>query len=722
MIIAQTICDTYRLISSIGGLNAFKGIHKRLQLAAIFVGLLPSLFVGFRALPLQTIKRLYTTLSMSISSEIPLLRPDTPLLDSINSPEDLRQLDKDDLITVAEQLRHYLLYCVGQTGGHFGAGMGVVELTIALHYVYNTPNDRLVWDVGHQTYPHKILTGRREQMLTMRRYRGLSGFPKRAESDYDTFGVGHSSTSISAALGMAIGSSMNTDEDSQNRKHIAIIGDGAMTAGMAFEALNHGAHTGNDVLVILNDNNMSISPNVGGLATYFSKIWASKSYNALRENSKRVLTKIPRAWEMARRTEEHIKGLVSPGTLFEEMGFNYVGPIDGHDLPELVSYFEKLKLIKGPKLLHIITQKGKGFSPAEADPVGYHALNKIEPKIDLAESEDNTHTITPVVSAKKYQDVFGQWLCDMAETSEQLVGITPAMCEGSGMVEFSERFPERYYDVAIAEQHAVTVAAGMACEGQKPVVAIYSTFLQRGYDQLIHDVALQNLDVTFGIDRAGIVGEDGPTHAGSFDLSFLRCVPNMIIAAPSDENECYQLLCSAYYHTGPAAVRYPRGTGTGAAIIPLIATHPIDSTNAATHQTTIGKAKCIREGRKVAILNFGTLLPIALSAAQILDATVYDMRWVKPLDVNIINDLAQTHDLIVTVEENAIAGGAGSGVCEYLAQQGLTIAILPIGLPDTFIDHGKRDKILEGVGLSTDGIVSAINHRLDLLKEPLIKR
>jgi 1-deoxy-D-xylulose-5-phosphate synthase len=641
---------------------------------------------------------------MLIPTEIPLSRPDTPLLDSIHGPDDLRRLDKEQLSEVAAQLRHYLLYCVGQTGGHFGAGLGVVELTIALHYVYNTPNDRVVWDVGHQTYPHKILTGRREEMLTMRRYQGLSGFPKRSESDYDTFGVGHSSTSISAALGMAIGSQMNSDDDSQQRKHIAVIGDGAMTAGMAFEALNHGAHTGNDVLVILNDNNMSISPNVGGLSTYFSKIWASQSYNALRENSKRVLTKIPHAWEMARRTEEHMKGLVSPGTLFEEMGFNYVGPIDGHDLPALVSYLEKLQRIKGPKLLHIITQKGKGFSPAEADPVGYHALNKIEAKPDPSIAVAQANKTSAVPTAKKYQDVFGEWLCDTAEASEQLVGITPAMCEGSGMVEFAERFPERYYDVAIAEQHAVTLAAGIACEGQKPVVAIYSTFLQRGYDQLIHDVALQNLDVTFGIDRAGIVGEDGPTHAGSFDLSYLRCIPNIIIAAPSDENECRQLLSSAYMFEGTAAVRYPRGKGTGAVAEKKLTTLPI------------GKGNVLREGNDIAILNFGTLLPAALAAAEALGATVCDMRWVKPLDTALVKQIANSHTLIVTLEENAIAGGAGSAINEYLSQQGILISTLLLGLPDTFIDHGKREKILSSIGLDADGICQSVNTRMALLR------
>lgn len=643
---------------------------------------------------------------MLMPSEIPLSRPETPLLDAINSPEDLRKLDKEQLSEVAEQLRLYLLYCVGQTGGHFGAGLGVVELTIALHYVYNTPDDKLVWDVGHQTYPHKILTGRREEMLTIRRYQGLSGFPKRAESEYDTFGVGHSSTSISAALGMAIAYDMSKDscdtEFANERKHVAIIGDGAMTAGMAFEALNHGAHTEKDLLVILNDNNMSISPNVGGLATYFSKIWASKSYNALRENSKRVLTKIPRAWEMARRTEEHMKGLVSPGTLFEEMGFNYVGPIDGHDLPELVSYLEKLKEIKGPKLLHIITQKGKGFSPAEDDPVGYHALNKIEPKPEPSVAPAPAKK-SAGQQGKKFQDVFGEWLCDMAEKDSRLVGITPAMCEGSGMVDFAERFPDRYYDVAIAEQHAVTLGAGIACEGQKPVVAIYSTFLQRGYDQLVHDVALQNLDVTFGIDRAGIVGEDGPTHAGSFDIAFMRCIPHMIIATPSDESECRQLLSTAYEFEGPAAVRYPRGKGSGA-----------DSTQPLT-TLTIGKANTVRDGQDIAILNFGTLLSDALTAGDALNATVCDMRWAKPLDTELLQSLAANHRLLVSIEDSCITGGAGSAVSEFLSSQGLTTPVLHLGLPDRFIDHGKREKILEAIGLDAKGIQHSVETRMSLL-------
>ncbi|MFT6387396.1 MAG: 1-deoxy-D-xylulose-5-phosphate synthase [Cellvibrionaceae bacterium] len=631
-------------------------------------------------------------------SEIPLTRPSAPLLDTINDPADLRELNEKQLLDLADELRQYLLYCVGQTGGHLGAGLGVVELTIALHYAYNTPSDRLVWDVGHQTYPHKVLTGRREEMLSMRQYQGLSGFPKRSESEFDTFGVGHSSTSISAALGMAVGN----DLAGLDNKHVAIIGDGAMTAGMAFEALNHAAHTKKDLLVILNDNNMSISPNIGGLATYFSKIWASQFYNALRENSKRVLTKIPRAWEAARRTEEHVKGLVSPGTLFEEMGFNYVGPIDGHDLPELVSYMNKLQKIKGPKLLHIITQKGKGFSPAEADPVGYHALNKLEPKTSA--------TVAAKPSAPKYQDVFGQWLCDMAAQDEKLIGITPAMCEGSGMVEFAKHFPERYHDVAIAEQHAVTFAAGIACENQKPVVAIYSSFLQRAYDQLIHDVALQNLDVTFGIDRAGIVGEDGPTHAGSFDLSFMRCIPNMIIAAPSNENECRQLLYTAYEYKGPSAVRYPRGKGTGTRIEKKMQLLPI------------GKGLTVRNGKDIAILNFGTLLPAALDAADKLNATVCDMRWVKPLDETLLNALSASHKLIVTLEENSIAGGAGSGVAEYLSSQGILIPVLHLGLPDIYIDHGQREKILKAIGLDSEGLSQSIIDRFKLLSGEKINK
>jgi 1-deoxy-D-xylulose-5-phosphate synthase len=594
---------------------------------------------------------------------------------------------------LADELRAFLLYTVGQTGGHFGAGLGVVELTIALHYVYQTPADRLVWDVGHQTYPHKILTSRRERMNSIRQNGGLSGFPKREESEYDTFGVGHSSTSISAAQGMALGAKMAGDEI----KVAAIIGDGAMTAGMAFEALNHAAHTETDMLVILNDNNMSISPNVGGLATYLSKIWVSKFYNSLREGSKQVLEKIPSAWEFARRTEEHFKGFMSPGTLFEEMGFNYVGPINGHDLGDLVSSLRNLRDIKGPKLLHVITQKGKGFEPAELDPVGYHALNKIEPKKASIGAVDTPKKF-------KYQEVFGQWLCDMAAQDEKLVGITPAMCEGSGMVEFARDYPERFFDVAIAEQHAVTLAAGLACEGQKPVVAIYSTFLQRAYDQLIHDVALQNLDVTFAIDRAGLVGEDGPTHSGSFDISFLRCIPNMLVAAPSDENECRQLLFTAYQYPGPAAVRYPRGTGAGAAIQTQMTALPI------------GKGVVKREGKQIALLCFGTLLSAALQVAEKLNASLCDMRFVKPLDTELIDRMTSTHELLVTLEENTIAGGAGSGVCEYLNSEGILIPVLQLGFKDEFVEHNSQKQQLAQQGLDAKGIELAITQRLNAIQ------
>lgn len=618
-------------------------------------------------------------------NEIPTSRPATPLLDTIDSPAQLRELSEKQLPQLADELRAFLLYSVGQTGGHFGAGLGVVELTIALHYVYETPSDRLVWDVGHQTYPHKILTSRRERMLSIRQKMGLSGFPKRDESEFDTFGVGHSSTSISAAQGMALGAKMAGID----RKVAAIIGDGAMTAGMAFEALNHAAHTDTDMLVILNDNNMSISPNVGGLSTYLSKIWASKFYNSLREGSKQVLGKIPPAWEFARRTEEHFKGFVSPGTLFEELGFNYVGPVNGHDLTDLVRCLKNLREIKGPKLLHIMTQKGRGFEPAELDPVGYHALNKIEPK--------KAQSTSPAI---KFQDVFGRWLCDMAAADTSLVAITPAMCEGSGMVDFANQYPERFYDVAIAEQHAVTLAAGMACEQQKPVVAIYSTFLQRAYDQLVHDVALQQLDVTFAIDRAGQVGEDGPTHAGSFDISFMRCIPNMVIATPSDENECRLLLSTAYQHPGPAAVRYPRGAGVGAPITPSLDT------------VTIGKGVTKREGEKVALLCFGPLLHVGLAVAEQLNASVCDMRFAKPLDEALIRQMALSHDLIVTLEENAVAGGAGSGVMEWLATEGLTTPVLPLGFPDQFIDHDTQRQQLATLGLTAEIIKARIEQRL----------
>ncbi|MCR8921516.1 1-deoxy-D-xylulose-5-phosphate synthase [Dasania sp. GY-MA-18] len=619
-------------------------------------------------------------------NEIPQTRPATPLLDGINETAQLRALPEEQLPQLVEELRAYLLYTVGQTGGHFGAGLGVVELTVALHYLYNTPEDRIVWDVGHQTYPHKILTGRREQMHSMRQQHGLAGFPKRAESEYDTFGVGHSSTSISAALGMAIAAR----DQGIDRKAVAVIGDGAMTAGMAFEALAHAAHVDTDMLVVLNDNQMSISHNTGGLNTYFSKIWASKTYTGLREGSKKVLSRLPPAWDLAKRVEEHMKGMVAPGTLFEELGFNYIGPIDGHDLPNLISTIGNMRELKGPQLLHIITQKGKGFGPAEKDPVGYHAINKIEAKAASSNS----------VKKPKYQDVFGQWLCDMAASDDKLIGITPAMCDGSGMTAFAKQYPQRFHDVAIAEQHAVTLAAGMACDGLKPVVAIYSTFLQRAYDQLIHDVALQELDVTFAIDRAGLVGEDGPTHAGSFDISFLRCIPHMLVMTPSDEDETRQLLYTGYQHKGPAAIRYPRGTGPGAHIEPRMTALPI------------GKAVQRRAGKQVAILNFGTLLPAALAAAENLNATVIDMRFAKPLDQNMISAMASKHELLVTLEENSIAGGAGAGVSEYLNQEGITQPLLHLGLPDEFIDHGKHADLLASCGLDSVGIEQAIRQRL----------
>ena len=641
--------------------------------------------------------------STVVFNKIPLQRPITPLLDQIEFPAQLRLLDEDQLPQLSRELREYLLYAVGQTGGHFGSGLGVVELTIALHYVYNTPNDRLVWDVGHQCYPHKILTGRRDEMLTMRQTGGLSPFPKRSESEFDTFGVGHSSTSISAAQGMALA---NTALENGN-KVAAIIGDGAMTAGMAFEALHHAAHTRANMLVILNDNNMSISHNEGGLSTYFSKIWASKLYTSMREGGKKVLSNLPPALELVRRTEEHMKGMVSPGTLFEELGFNYIGPLDGHDLPSLVHYLQNLREMEGPQLLHVMTQKGKGFEPAEADPVGYHALSKVASKVEgaVVKPVENNSVPNKQSSAPKYSDVFGDWLCDTASRDSRLVGITPAMCEGSGMVRFSKEFPKKYHDVAIAEQHAVTFAAGLACEGMKPVVAIYSTFLQRAYDQLVHDVAIQKLDVLFAIDRAGLVGEDGATHAGSFDLSFLRSTPNMLIMAPSNENETRQMLHTGYQYKGPAAVRYPRGAGTGVEVQQKM------------QALEIGKSRTIKEGRSVAILAFGSMVNPCINIADRLDATLVDMRFVKPLDTKRITDLAKSHDLIVTVEENTICGGAGSGVIEYLIQEGVVMPFLQIGLPDEFLPHGTPADLLHSVGLDSAGIEASIQKRLDLLSE-----
>ncbi|HBT57537.1 MAG: 1-deoxy-D-xylulose-5-phosphate synthase [Pseudomonadales bacterium] len=620
--------------------------------------------------------------------EIPLHRPSTPLLDRIDDTESLRALDESQLPELADELRAFLLWSVGQTGGHFGAGLGVIELTIALHYVYHTPDDRLLWDVGHQAYPHKILTGRREQMASLRQKNGLAAFPRRSESPYDTFGVGHSSTSISAGLGMAIAAGLQ----GLDRRTVAVIGDGALTAGMAFEALNHASEVEANMLVVLNDNDMSISRNVGGLSNYLAKILSSRTYSHMREGSKKVLSKIPPAWELARKTEEHAKGMLVPGTLFEELGWNYIGPIDGHDLPTLVRTLKNMRELKGPQFLHVITQKGKGFSPAEADPIGYHAITKLEPK---APSNG--------ASKPKFSNIFGQWLCDMAEQDERLIGITPAMKEGSDLIAFSERFPRRYFDVAIAEQHAVTLAAGMACEGAKPVVAIYSTFLQRGYDQLIHDVAVQNLDVLFAIDRAGLVGEDGPTHAGSFDLSYLRCLPNMLIMAPADENETRQMLTTGYLHEGPAAVRYPRGTGPGVPIDPTLEPLPI------------GKGLLTRRGEKVAILCFGTLHQQASKAAEALNATVANMRFVKPLDTQLIAELSASHDLLVTVEENAVMGGAGSAVNEWLLAQGIKLPVLNLGLPDIYVEHAKPAEMLAECGLDAAGIEAAIRARLDRL-------
>ncbi|MDO8329746.1 MAG: 1-deoxy-D-xylulose-5-phosphate synthase [Fluviicoccus sp.] len=623
---------------------------------------------------------------------IPLTRPNTPLLDQAATPEQLRRLPETVLPALARELREYLLWCTGQTGGHFGAGLGVVELTLALHYVYNTPEDRLVWDVGHQAYPHKILTGRKEQMVSMRQKDGLAAFPRREESPYDTFGVGHSSTSISAALGMALAARRQLS----GRKVVAVIGDGAMTAGMAFEALNDAAHHAADMLVILNDNAMSISHNVGGLSNYLARIWSSRSYIALREGGKKVLSSMPSAWNFARRTEESVKHMVSsPGALFEAIGFNYVGPIDGHNLEELVQVIRNLKHAPGPQLLHVYTTKGKGFSPAEADPIGYHAITKIAPASQRGQN--------PPLKKAKYSDVFGDWLCDMAAADHNLIGITPAMCEGSGMVRFARQFPDRYHDVAIAEQHAVTLAAGMACEGLKPVVAIYSTFLQRGYDQLVHDVALQNLDVTFGIDRAGLVGEDGPTHAGAYDYAYLRTIPNMVILAPADENECRQMLYTAYQHPGPAAVRYPRGTGPGVAQEKAMTALPL------------GKGEMRRQGQKVAILAFGSLLEAALLAAEPLDASVANMRFVKPLDGELVRELAAGHELLVTVEEHAVMGGAGSAVNEWLAAAGIVVPVLNLGIPDAFIEHAAHGDMLASCGLDAAGIEHAVRARLAAL-------
>jgi 1-deoxy-D-xylulose-5-phosphate synthase len=616
---------------------------------------------------------------------------DYPLLANINSPDDLRMLDKTQLTQASTELRSYLLSSVSKSSGHFASGLGTIELTVALHYVYKTPFDHLVWDVGHQAYPHKILTGRRDQLHTIRQKDGLHPFPWREESEYDVLSVGHSSTSISAALGMAVAA----EKEGKQRKVVAVIGDGAMTAGMAFEALNHAGDIKSDMLVILNDNEMSISENVGALNNHFAKLLSGSIYTGIREGSKRILKNMPPIKELASRAEEHLKGMVVPSTFFEELGFNYIGPIDGHDVNGLVDTISNMRNLKGPQILHIATKKGKGYYAAEQDPIKYHAVPKFDPtQTSLPKSKPSLPT---------YSKIFGDWLCKTAEKNESLIAITPAMREGSGMVEFSQRFPKQYFDVAIAEQHAVTFAAGLAIGGKKPVVAIYSSFLQRGYDQLIHDVAIQNLPVLFAIDRAGIVGADGPTHQGSFDLSFMRCVPNIVIMAPSDERECQMMLTTGFNHDGPVAVRYPRGSGNGATL------PNIDET------IEMGKARKILQAvtddteSAIALLNFGSTLDEAQIAAQQLNATLVDMRFIKPLDVALIDDVVKSHTIIVTIEDNAIAGGAGSGVNEYILSQGIAIKILNIGLPDSFIKHGTQQEIHQELGLDSQGIIDKVN-------------
>ena len=616
-----------------------------------------------------------------------------PLLDQIITPAELRKLDEDQLPQVADELREYLLQTISKSGGHFSAGLGCVELTVALHYCFETPHDRIIWDVGHQAYPHKILTGRRDRIGTIKKTGGLAPFPKRGESEFDTFGVGHSSTSISAGLGMAL-AAVHKDE---NRRVVSVIGDGAMTAGMAFEALNHGGSLDPDMLVVLNENQMSISPNVGAITKILARMMSGPTVTNIREHSKRLMHRGSRVWRFMSRWEEHVKGMIVPSTLFEEFGFNYLGPIDGHDLPVLIRTLRTIQTVEGPNLLHIITTKGKGYAPAEQDPVKYHAVAPFDPEKGIVQT---TPAVKPLPT---YTEVFGQWLCDMAEKDERLLAITPAMREGSGMVEFSRRFPDRFFDVSIAEQHAVTLAAGMACEHIHPVVAIYSTFLQRAYDQLVHDVAVQNLPVLFAIDRAGLVGSDGPTHAGSFDLSFMRCIPNMLIMAPSDENECRQMLYTGFQHPGPAAVRYPRGRGPGKTVETDMQVLPI------------GKAEVLKRGSGVAILAFGSSLEPSTEVASRIGASLVNMRFVKPLDADVIIEMAQQHSLLVTVEENAVTGGAGSGINELLAAAGITVNILNIGIPDRYIDHGSRGDCLAMACLDTKGILEQVNKRLKAL-------
>ncbi|MEN9774002.1 MAG: 1-deoxy-D-xylulose-5-phosphate synthase [Pseudomonadota bacterium] len=617
------------------------------------------------------------------------------LLETIDSPSELRRLERSQLPQLADELRDFLLRSVASTGGHLSSNLGTVELTIALHYVFNTPRDRLVWDVGHQSYPHKILTGRRAQMPTLRQLGGLSGFPKRSESDYDQFGTAHSSTSISAILGMAAAARATGDNQGpERRRHVAVIGDGAMSAGMAFEALNNaGVMSDIDMLVILNDNDMSISPPVGALQRHLSRLLSGRFYARARDVGRAVLSVVPPVLELAKRFEEHAKGMVLPGTMFEEFGFNYVGPIDGHDLDSLIPMLQNLRERRGPQFLHVVTKKGKGYRHAEADPILYHGPGKFNPDEGIRKSGGP--------AKPTYTQIFSDWVCDMAEADRRLIAITPAMREGSGLVEFEKRFPNRYFDVGIAEQHAVTFAAGIACEGLKPVVAIYSTFLQRGYDQLVHDVALQNLPVTFAIDRAGLVGADGATHAGVFDYAFLRCVPNLVVMAPADENECRQMLYTAFCHDGPTAVRYPRGAGPGV---------PVEKTMRAIEW---GRAEIRRRGARIAILAFGTELAACLKVGEQLDATVVNMRFIKPVDADLLAELAATHDAFVTVEEHVVMGGAGSAVAEAMAERGLTLPLLQLGLPDRFIDQGEQGQLLAIEGLDAEGIAAAIRKRFN---------
>lgn len=616
------------------------------------------------------------------------------LLSTINNPSDLKALDSDSLIQLAGELRTYICESLNETGGHFGAGLGVVELTLALHHLYDTPNDKIIWDVGHQAYPHKILTERMSLFHTIKQKDGLAPFPMRDESPYDAFGVGHSSTSISAACGMAIA----LEKAKQNNRVIAVIGDGAMTAGMAFEALNHAGDLKTNMLVILNDNDMSISGNVGALSNYFARILSSKLYTSVKTNSKKVLGRIPPMWEFARKTESHLKGMIAPGTLFEELGWNYIGPVDGHNLPTLIKTLNNVKQLQGPQLLHIITQKGKGYAPAEADPIKYHAVAKgFYHTTEAKQAPQKPAASKPTMPS--YSKIFGDWLCEMAAQDPRIVGITPAMCEGSGMVEFKNRFPDRYFDVGIAEQHSVTLAAGMACENLKPVVAIYSTFLQRAYDQLIHDVALQNLPVLFALDRAGLVA-DGPTHSGIFDFSFLRCIPNMIVMAPADANECRQMLYTGIQSNAPASVRYPRRSSPVVELSPQLEAIPL------------GVGEIRREGQKIAILSFGTLLETALAVGNHFDATVANMRFVKPLDEKLILKLAKQHDTIVTLEENVVSGGAGSGVNEICAKARTSNQIINLGLPDYFMGHGDPDALLASCQLDKAGICRTIEQRM----------